>query len=72
VLYFQCKFRRGNERTVAWIEQRGAIVGACVELLSLDDGDAWEVEAVNYGALTAAALKEMQTLNRNSLPSIRA
>ena len=69
MLYVQCKFRRGSERTVAWIEQRGAKVGARIELLTLDD--AWEVEAVHDGALTQAALKEMQDLNRNSLPSIR-
>ena len=71
MLYRQCKFRRGSERTIAWIEDRGAKVGAHVELLTLDNGDAWEVEAVHDGALTQAALKEMQDLNRDSLPSIR-
>ena len=70
MLYYQCRFRRGAERTIAWIEARGARVGASVELLTLDDGPAWEVEAVAPTPLDSAALKQMQQLNRNSLPSI--
>ena len=67
---YQCRFRRGAERTVAWIEARGAKVGAWVDLETLDDGGLWEVEAVFDTPLQDHALKEMQRLNRNSLSSL--
>ena len=70
MLYRQCKFRRGTERTVAWIETRGAKVGAQVELTTLDDLGPWIVEAVLGTPLAAAALETMQRLNRKSLSSI--
>lgn len=68
--YFQCRFRRGSERTVAWIDARGAKVGAQVELTSLDDHGPWTVEAVLSAPLAAEALSALQRLNRNSLSSI--
>jgi hypothetical protein len=68
--YFQCRFRRGSERTVAWIEERGAKVGARVTLPSLDDGAAWDVETVGKPGLECAALTDLQRLNRKSLSSI--
>jgi hypothetical protein len=55
---------------VAWIEARGAKVGAQVELASLDDEGPWEVEAVLGAPLAAAALQDLQRLNRRSLSSI--
>ena len=67
---YQCRFRRGAERTVAWIEARGAKVGAWVDLETLDDGGLWEVEAVFDAPLEDRALKEMQRLNRKSLSSL--
>ena len=67
---YQCRFRRGAERTVAWIEARGAKIGAWVDLETLDDGGLWEVEAVFDTPLQDHALKEMQRLNRNSLSSL--
>ncbi|MEQ1489413.1 MAG: hypothetical protein ABL932_02580 [Terricaulis sp.] len=67
---YQCRFRRGAERTVAWIEARGAKVGAWVDLETLDDGGLWEVEAVFNTPLEDHALKAMQRLNRNSLSSL--
>ena len=70
MLYRQCKFRRGTERTVAWIEARGAKAGARVELETLDDLGPWIVEAVFGAPLAAAALETMQRLNRKSLSSI--
>ena len=68
--FYQCRFRRGTERTVAWIEARGGKVGAWVDLETLDDGGLWEVEAVFDAPLEDRALKEMQRLNRNSLSSL--
>lgn len=70
MLYHQCRFRRGTERTVAWIEARGAKVGAQVELTSLDDAGPWIVEAVLGAPLAAEALKDLQRLNRKSLSSV--
>ena len=68
--YYQCRFRRGPERTVAWIEARGAKVGTQVELTTLDDKGSWTVEAVLGAPLEAAALADLQRLNRKSLASI--
>ena len=70
MLHYQCKFRRGDERTVAWIEARGAIVGAQVELETLDDEGPWIVEEVMSAPLAAAALATLQRLNRKSLSSL--
>ncbi|MCX7358623.1 MAG: hypothetical protein NT015_10855 [Alphaproteobacteria bacterium] len=67
---YQCRFRRGAERTVAWIEARGAKVGTWVHLEPQDDGGLWEVEAVFDAPLEDRALKDMQRLNRNSLSSL--
>jgi hypothetical protein len=53
VQFYQCRFRRGSERTVAWIEARGAKVGAKVELTTLDNGGPWLVEAVQSAPLAA-------------------
>jgi hypothetical protein len=68
--FYQCRFRRGAERTVAWIEERGAKVGAWVDLESLDEGEPWEVEAVFDAPLEDRSLKDLQRLNRKSLSSI--
>lgn len=64
MLYRQCRFRRGDERTVAWIEARGAKCGAWVELETLDDKGPWQVEAVFATSLEAVALSALQRLNR--------
>jgi hypothetical protein len=68
--FLQCRFRRGAEHTVAWIEERGAKPGARVELKTLDDGKAWEVETVNGAPLEAEALADLQRHNRKSLKSL--
>jgi hypothetical protein len=70
VRVYQCRFRRGAERTVAWIEARGAKVGAWVELEARDNNGLWEVEAVFDAPLEDRSFKEMQRLNRNSLCSL--
>jgi hypothetical protein len=54
--------------TVAWIEERGAKLGAQVELLPSREW--WEVSAVHRHTLPEDALKEHQRLHRGSLPSV--
>jgi hypothetical protein len=68
VQFCQCRFRRGSECTVAWIEARDAKVGAWVELETLDKDGPWQVEAVFDTSLEAYALKERR--NRKSLSGI--
>lgn len=70
MLYYQCRFRRGSECTVAWTEARGAKIGAWVELDTLDNDGPWQVEAVFDAPLEDRALKVMERLNRNSLSSL--
>ena len=71
MLYYQCRFQRGDAHTIAWIEERGAKLGRLVELLTLDAGGPWRVVSVGDVPLDSQALHEMQRLNRNSLPSLR-
>lgn len=67
--YFQCRMRQGTAETVAWIEERGAKVGASVELKSAD-GKFWDVIEVYPGGIDEAALRQKQANDRNALPSI--
>jgi hypothetical protein len=43
-LMYQCVLRRGEEKVIAWIEERGAKVGKYVELK--EDHTFWKVETV--------------------------
>ena len=67
--YFQCKLLQGSCETIGWIEQRGAKVGAFVELP--DEGPGlWKVLMVYPFALTEKMLKQKQANDRNALPSL--
>jgi hypothetical protein len=67
--YFQCRMKRGDAYTVAWIEERGAKVGKRVELKT-GDGEIWEVITVYSFGMDEAALRQKQAHDRNALPSI--
>lgn len=67
--YYQCVMTRGDERTVGWIEARGAKVNARVELKG-EDG-LWVVAEVHEPPRTIAWLREKQRHDRNSLQSIK-
>ena len=67
--YYQCRFRRGDPETIAWIEERGAKIGALVELKTAD-GERWDVIEVFTPGLDEAKLREKQQNDRNALPSI--
>jgi hypothetical protein len=67
--YQQCRLRRGALETTAWIETRGAKLGASVELIP--DGELWEVAGVFDRRLDEDVLKKNKLLNRGSLPSVK-
>lgn len=68
----QCRLERVEgisiKIMVVWIEERGAKVGASVELLP--SGEFWRVAAV-YNRMPADILKETQRQRRTPPPSIR-
>lgn len=68
-MFFQCRMRQDTAETVGWIEERGAKVGASVELLT-GDGKFWTVTHVYTPGLEASALRDKQARDRNALPSI--
>ena len=68
-MFYQCRLSRGDAHTVGWLEERGAKVGAFVQLLSAD-GEFWHVDEVYKPGLSAEALRQKQTNDRNSLPSL--
>lgn len=76
-VFQQCRLYRftanGTETTTGWIEERGAKVGATVELLpgrGMVHGELWHVDAVFLPKIPESMLKEHQRLNRGSLPSV--
>jgi hypothetical protein len=68
-MWFQCRLRRGNAETVAWIEQRGAQKGYLVQLLTADK-ELWRVVEVYRPGLPEAIMKNKQNLDRGSLSSL--
>ena len=66
--YQQCRLSKGEFTATAWIEQRGAKIGAIVELLP--SRDEWTVTKVYDHVMSEDSLREVQMLNRRSLPSV--
>jgi len=58
--YKQCKFKKGDSYQHAWIEERGAKVGAMVELKS-DNHEKWEVVSVGEGRQSAEMVQELSS-----------
>lgn len=50
-MYFWAQMRNGDKHTCGYIEERGAKVGAMVELTDLD-GEFWEVTSVSIPGVT--------------------
>lgn len=63
----QCELSRGSERTILWIDNRGAIEGASVELVG---SGMWRVETVYPTDVSSTDIREKQRMDRNALPSI--
>ena len=70
-LYFQCRLKKVGTTTytVAWIEERGAVVDRKVDLIKPNEGW-WNVEEVHKPGVEYEVLKEKQEKNRNAFPSI--
>lgn len=71
-LYVQCRFEQtyesGRTELVAWIPERGAKLGARVELKG-EDG-LWTVISAGGPAVPISKLREKQMADRASLPSL--
>ncbi len=70
--HFQCRLSEvnGTGRTFGWIEERGAKVGAVVEMKEFGGALYRVVEVADFG-IEAKALAEKQARDRGSLPSLR-
>ena len=74
-LYVQCRFEQHKENgeilhNVAWIPERGAKVGAKVELKG-EEG-LWVVVSAGGTPVPISKLREKQAADRASLPSVTA
>lgn len=70
--YYQCHLamvRCPNIRTTGWIEAKGAIVGAKVEILP--QGEFWEVLQVHGIEASKELVKDMEADYRAGMPSTR-
>jgi len=69
-LFYQCLLSKpSGDTTMGWIEERGAIKGASVELKTAD-GEFWNVSEVYQPPMEEAALRAKQANDRNALPSL--
>lgn len=68
MMYRQCKLTLDNANTVGWIEERGAKLGARVEM---EDGNFWTVEEVSDHSISRETLREKQRMDRGSLLSVK-
>lgn len=66
--FFQCSLSQNGQRTVGWIEERGARIGALVEVPEL--GGYWHVDRVGDHAMDKRELSEMTATKRKGFKSI--
>lgn len=68
----QCRLINGTSQMVAWIDQRGDILGASVELKGFEgDRKFWKVDEVYDPPISSETIAEKQRMDRNSLHSIK-
>jgi hypothetical protein len=65
--FFQCRLQQDYCTVVGWIEERGAIMGARVEIPEC--GGLWRVAAVYQPPIDAAWLRGKQRIDRKGMPS---
>ncbi|QIG71255.1 hypothetical protein EVB32_147 [Rhizobium phage RHph_TM39] len=68
--YFQCDLSQGTGRTTAYIEERGAKVGAFVEVKDENFNGLWRVDQVSDHGVEGEHLRDLQKNNRNIFGSI--
>lgn len=70
--YYQCRLIEhiGHRETVAWIEERGAIIGARIEVQDFPGAPFFEVLEVYHPAFDSDALRTKQKADRNAFGSI--
>ena len=66
--YFQCRLQQENTTIVGWIEERGAKLGARVEIPEL--GGLWRVMTCCPQPVDGSWLREKQRLDRKGMPDI--
>lgn len=69
-LYFQCELSQGTGRDVAYLEERGAVVGKTVEI-NPGSGDFWVVESVSSTGIDYVHLKDIQDGHHKGYASIK-
>ena len=67
--YRMCGLAQENQRSMGWIEERGAKLGARVEIEEL--GGFWEVTGVGSSVMSRNELVAKQRADRNSCQSIK-
>lgn len=70
VNYRQCGLTQNGSRVVGWIEERGAKLGARVEIEEL--GGLWEVFGVGEFVRTKAEVHETENRSRGSFTALKA
>jgi hypothetical protein len=72
VKYHQCRMKEvdGSRETIGWIEERGAKLGAEVELKEF--GAFFKVLSVSEMAYDGDELREKQNRDRNAFASLKA
>jgi len=65
---FQCEMVKDNRRDTAWIDERGAFVGAVVSVPEL--GGYWKIVAVHTPGMDKKDLAELNVQKRRGFNSI--
>jgi hypothetical protein len=68
--YYQCELSQGTGRTRGYIEDRGAKVGAMVEIKDNGFNGIWRVDAVSETGISEEKMRADQQMNRNAFGSI--
>jgi hypothetical protein len=68
--YYQCELSQGTGRTRGYIEERGAKVGAMVEIKDAGFDGLWRVDAVSSTGISEEKMRADQKMNRNAFASI--
>lgn len=70
-LMYQCRFETDDGwQTVGYIEERGAKLGAYVELPELAEGPVWRVTAVDNHPIDITKLRDKQNRDKDFGPSL--